>query len=310
MSDDVLDDDSDEAAERGGAPAAIDDDDDPTIKGDRSENIDPPLDPKALKAIAGDDDSEEEAEEGETTGSKMVPHGRFHAVNEAKKALEEQNAELVRQLDALRSGTQQPATAKKEDLEPGLDVDDLEAKYIDAVFVGDHETARALRHQINDHILASAEAKATARAQQEFSVRDQQTALSLVAEQAFEEYPFLNDKSKHANKEAIADVVDLRDVYVSRGESAAKALKMAVAKIGPLYAPKDEPQADDDLAQQRKARQADAIRRGAEASAKQPPTLRGVGERESNLKRIDVESMSEEEYEALPSGERKRLRGF
>lgn len=310
MADEVLDKDPDEVDESRVGQTMLDDDDDPTIKGDRSEDIDPPLDTKALKTVANEGEDEEE-ESDEQTGSKMVPHGRFHAVNEAKKALEEQNADLKRQLEEARSGKKEDQEPKVAP-EPKIDIDDLESKYVDAVFVGDHDEARSIRRQINDHILKTAEENATARANQALAARDQQNALAAQAEAAYEKFPFLDAKAKDANTEAIAAVVDMRDLFISRGETPVKALKMAVARVGPFYSDGKEtsPERTDEFAQQRKARQSDAIRRGAESAARQPPLLKGVGEREKNLRESDVEGMTEEEYEALSTAERKRLRGI
>jgi hypothetical protein len=99
--------------------------------------------------------------------------------------------------------------------------------------------------------------------------------------------------------------VEWRDYYASKGMRADVALQKAVDKIAPMYAPKKEEPAPEPKVDPRGK---EAIQRNALAAAAQPMQLNGVGERASKA-RYDVSKMTEEEFDALPASEKKRLRG-
>jgi Skp family chaperone for outer membrane proteins len=271
---------------------------------DRGDNFDAetaeetPLDIGALKAVAQEAPA---AEEHADKAESRIPKARFDEVNARMKQAETERAALQEQLRALQAPKEQAAQQ-----EPGqVDLDAAEDAYLQALRDGDATRAKQIRGAINQHIQQQAEAAAVARVSAVMDKRDTDASLVAVANESIAKYPFLNAESDQANEEAIAEVVEWRDYYASKGLRPDLALQKAVAKIVPMYAPKGkepEPEPKTD------SRGKEALQRNALAAAAQPMALNGVGERASRA-RYDVAKMSEEEFDALPASERKRLRG-
>ena len=136
---------------------------------------------------------------------------------------------------------------------------------------GEKEQAIALRAQINEHIDAQSESAAERKLQE----REASSSFNQAVAKATADYPFLDPAKDVADAQAIADVVEWRDFYISRGDSPANAISLAVAKIAPMYQ-KQEPAQP----QGPSARQQQAIQRAAKDSSAQPPKMdAGVGNR-------------------------------
>lgn len=298
---------------------------------DRGDDLHPEdKDTKGLAAVAGGEEEEEEPEEEEQAGGR-IPKGRFNEVNERRIRAEERARVLEEELARVRGGSQ-GGGGKKEEEAPAFDYDAKEAEYADAMMEGDKDKALKLRKEINAQLRADAEAEATAKAEQRIMQREAEREFKTAVAAAIEKYPFLDAKSKQANADAIDDVVALRDHYIRKGKSPGDALRMAADKIGPQYGkPKkastqveeeeEEEGAEDEapasksnvtkLADKLKARQQAALTRNAKASAAQPAAISGVGagSRTKKGEDVDVENLSESEFERMPESEKKRLRG-
>jgi hypothetical protein len=263
----------------------------------------PALDLDALKAVAKEDEEEEEHK-----ADARIPKARFDEVNARMKKAEEERRALEEQLRALQSQQQPKAEQRQAPQEPAqVDLDAKEDEYLQALQRGDAAAAKAIRREINAAIREQAESAAVTKVSAELTKRETETSLLAVANESIKKYSFLNTESEDANQEAIADVVGWRDYYAAQGMRADLALQKAVDKIGPMYAPKrakaePEPEPKED------PRPKEAIKRNAEAANAQPALPNGVGERASKAK-YDVSKMTEEEFDALPASEKKRLRG-
>lgn len=260
------------------------------------------VDIDALKAVAEEEPKVEEEHKTEA----RIPKARFDEVNARMKQAEAEKQALEAQLRALQQP--QAAPAAKEPTQAGqVDINAAEDAYLEALRQGDAARARQIRVAINAHIQQQAENAAIEKVTATLSQRETESSLVKVANESIEKYPFLNADSEHANEEAIAEVVEWRDYYASKGLRADQALQKAVAKIVPMYAPKakePEPEPEPKI----DTRGKEAIQRNALAANAQPAPLAGVGERASKA-RYDVSKMTEDEFDALPASEKKRLRG-
>lgn len=283
---------------------------------DDLEDDDPGADPGADKAK--DDVTDDEAAEiasGKKQGA--VPYSRFKEVNDEARTsrerllqLEEENARLKGQVPAKED--------KPKDEPKAYDFDAAEDRYMDAVLDGDKDKAKTIRAEIRaeERRANEAEAKklaATSTAEERERVRQELEAerTAEVLDGIYEKYPFLDHAAKGANKEAIQEVVDLRDVYVSRGMPFSKAIAQAAERVGKLYAPekkadddgrkKDEPSPADRRAQ-------DQRQRNATAELDQPSRMNGSGQR-SRLGELDIEKMSDADFDKLTKEELAELRG-
>lgn len=298
----------------GGEEIVLDDpagavDDDPADPVDRGDDVDP-LDPKALaKVAAGADDDPDPAdpaaaEPGKKGGSNHVPIGRFNEVNEEKKRLERENAEL-------KAAAGKPAVAEpaKKDEPPAFDEDKAELQYANLLAEGKFPEAVALRKDINKNIREQAREQAETNVETRQAQRQTAQTLTEVATQAVKDWPYLDTED---GAETMDLIIAARDGYVAKGMDVAQALKAAVAKIAPKFAPEGSATPGKDLSKGASAvdtRSQQAAARGAAASGQQPPRVDvGAGNRATEGK-VNVEDMTEDQFDALTPQQKSRLRG-
>ncbi len=214
----------------------------------------------------GQDETKDDESEAEAAASKrdaVIPRARFDDVNARLHAEREETARLRAEL-AARQEQSQPS---------GLSLNELEDQYYEAFMSGEKELAIALLDQINENIYAQAESAVERKLQE----RDAYSSFNQAVAKATADYPFLDPSKDVADAQAIADVVEWRDFYISRGDSPANAISQAVAKIAPMYqktAPEPEPKPEPNTRQQQ------AIQRAVKDSSAQPPKMdTGVGNR-------------------------------
>ncbi len=198
----------------------------------------------------------------------VIPRARFDEVNAKLHAEREEANRLRAELEALNRSSTTQADA--------IDVDTLEDQFFDAIINGEKERAKEIRAQINAEIYNKARAASEEVVSTTLTQREIQSSFTKAVEQTVTDYPFLDSNSPDANAEAIGEVVEWRDFYLSKGDTPAAALQKAAAKIAPIYSkaadPTPEPMTD-------KRKQA-AIANAAKASAAQPPAVEaGIGNR-------------------------------
>ena len=195
----------------------------------------------------------------------VIPRARFDEVNAKLHAEREEANRLRAELEALNK----PNAAQAAE----IDVDTLEDQFFDAIINGEKERAKEIRAQINAEIYNKARAASEEVVSTTLTQREIQSSFAKVVEQTVTDYPFLDSNSPDANAEAIGEVVEWRDFYLSKGDTPAAALQKAAAKIAPIYS-KAAPELPTD-----KRKQA-ALATAAKASAAQPPAVEaGIGNR-------------------------------
>lgn len=240
------------------------------LGGSEEEEIDPEQQNEAEEEQQEESAVEEqEIDEEEPAPPKrdpVIPRARFDEVNAKLHAAREEAEQLRAAL-----------AAKQEQAPAGVDVDDLEDQYYEAIMSGDKEEAKKLRAQINSDLYARAEATSTAVVSRQLAEQAAEAQFQGVVNQAVTIYPFLDSSSKSANKAAIDDVLSWRGMYEAQGHSKANALAMAVNKVGPYYHRPAQEQAEEQPVDTRKQK---AMRLAAETAVLQPPRVDdGVGTR-------------------------------
>ncbi|MEJ5028813.1 hypothetical protein [Comamonas sp. MYb69] len=275
------------------------------------------VNPEALAAVLAKEDASQlpsdarltDAEDADasTNSGTGIPRARFNEVNDRRKALETEVEQLRAQLASAQPAAgaapaRPPQQAPQAAPEP-YDIEAAEELYLQLVLDGDTKAATKLRMEING-VLQDA---AYSRFAHETAAQQQTAAASKTVEALLQSYPWLEGPEGVEAMDLIEASVIMK---VSRGTSQAQALKEAVNAIAPRFAPGAHPiggvRPDTrhvDIRPQR------ANERGALDSQLQPAQLQaGLGNR-ATAPQIDGVKLTDEEYEALPEAERKKLRG-
>jgi len=245
---------------------------------------------------------EEPVVEEKVAKKPMVPKARLDEVLAKQKALQ-------KQLDEMTAANEKSAEAPES-----YDFDAKEVEYQNMVLDGETEKAVALRREIRKAEREQLEFEMRQEMNQTVSQDRQMTALQQAANALEEAYPVFDRNSDAFNEEVTNEVVELRDAFIMKGYEAVDALSKAVK-----YVVKDhdldqtqesvpslagKAQKSDELAKKRA--QVSKKLRAAEA---QPPELPGESSSNHGEKGLDLSSMTEEEFAALPEATLKRLRG-
>lgn len=224
----------------------------------------------------------------------MIPKSRFDEVLAKQRALTKQLEE---------------ATNPKEVITelPEYDFEAKEMEYQDAILNGDPKKAAVLRAEMRDaekkQMMFEVQNKMGETVQQSTEV----VALQAKAVELATAFPVLDETHANFDKEVTQEVLDLRDAFITQGYSGADALdKAAKYVVGSAPAPAPEPKKDvvgEKIIEKKKV--ANTTKK-LEAAESQPPALKGKNKVE---KKIDLDVLSSEEFEALPEETLKRMRG-
>lgn len=313
----------DDGADTGGADTAVADES--STQADRGDDF-TPTDDDPDAAGGGDDEQDDAAGAEAATGADDgagkearhgagIPKSRFDEVNTRRKAVEAENERLRKELEEERkqktaapaaAPTAAPAPKAAEAVEQ-FDPDAKEQEYIEALMAGEASKAAKIRREINQHLVAQASATAEATV----TGREAKRLLEAEVTTTLQAYPWLDTEE---GADALELISAARDRAISKGVPAHKALRDAVAKIAPRFAPdgaagdppagalpKSQPQGD--------TRTENAIKRGAADSEAQPPVIQGgIGNR-ATAARVNVAQLDDKQFAELPEAEKRRLRG-
>jgi hypothetical protein len=263
------------------------------------EGVDENSEPASQPDIPAVEGSEQSLDGQDKVKAPMVPKSRLDEVLAKNKAMQKQLAEA--------------AAAEKAAAEnaPEYDFDAKEVEYQDLVLNGETEKAVELRNQIRqaekDQFMFEVQAKMGQTVQQS----QEMTELQAKAAEIEATYPMLseNDPSFDANLQA--EVVELRDAFMSQGYSPADALgkatqyTIAAQKPELLNPAVENPTKKIDTAVQERQQVANVTKKLKAADA-QPPAMKGESKTE---KKIDLSLLSSEEFDALPAETLRRMRG-
>jgi len=270
------------------------------------------------------DDGDQEEEDGDTpeeeevaaeapeevaptkTKKPMVPKSRLDEVLSKQKALQ-------KQLDDMKAAQVVAESAPEE-----YDFATKEVEYQTLVLDGEAEKAAALRQEMRKAEREQMAFEMRQEMTQTVNQNQQATALQTAATDLEVNFPVFDQNSESYNAEYTQEVIDLRDAFITQGLGAVEALGKAANFVVKSY-DLVEAEADEGSAlsgSKAPARRADEVaKKRAEVSRKlraadaQPPELPGESSANRGEKGLDVASMSEDEFNALPEATLKRLRG-
>lgn len=256
----------------------------------------------------GEDDEDEDADPGETADKKakagkkaakhMVPKSRLDAVLAA-------NRELKAELDRKNTASAPADDATKGDEPKKFDFDSAEDAYQDAILDGDKAKAKEIRAQMRAAERAEIEAdmaKKTGTTSQRERINDAILASTAKIER---EFPVLNSESDEYDEGVAQEMIELYTGYVASGKDPMDALEKALSITVKMHdlvgdAPAGKGGKKTDVSDKLKA------------NKQQPPKMpkaEAPSKKAKDPDELDVNTMTDDEWDALPEGVKARLRG-
>ena len=231
--------------------------------------------------------------------------------------------EVIAERNKLRREIEEMQNAQKprEPEAPTYDFSSKEKEYQELVLDGETEKATALRNEINTAQRDQLKAELASEVETTINRKNEEAALQLAADKLQADYTVFNEDSSDYNQALTQEVIDLRDAFIIKGERPVDALKKAsdfIIKsnnLGHSESLSDEPQglAGNKAAPKKTvdevAKKRAEVQKKLDAASKQPPELPGESSSNHGEKALDVSSLSEEEFAALPEATLRRLRG-
>tara|TARA_A100001037_G_scaffold70362_1_gene62945 strand:+ start:11308 stop:12375 length:1068 start_codon:yes stop_codon:yes gene_type:complete len=262
--------------------------------------------------VAEQTETEEVVEEPpvEKPKKQMVPKSRLdQALNKQK--------ELQRKLEEIQNKqTESEATPT-----PSYDFDKAEVDYQALVLDGKSQEAVALRKEIR-----AAEREALRQEMQEdvtqtVSANQEQAETQKLAAEIEAEFTIFDQNHKDFNESMAQEVIALRDGFIQHNHSGPEALRKAadmVIKAYDLRGPASQQAETPTLAAKKAptkppvdevARKRKQVNEKLKAAEAQPPELPGESSAAHGEKPLDIDNMTEDEFNALPPATIARLRG-
>jgi hypothetical protein len=177
-------------------------------------------------------------------GQHTIPYEELLSARDQAKHYEQIAREQAALIESLKAAAPAPVEAKSDNSE----MEALQVEYAEAKLLEEPERAQEAWSKLQALIEQRAEQRTREVVSAEFAQRDakarqeaEQASFSATVAKSVEAYPFLDSTKPEANAEAIADVVTWRDALIAKGDPSHVALAKAVAKFGPMYAPKPDP---------------------------------------------------------------------
>jgi hypothetical protein len=262
-----------------------------------AETEEKPAEVEAAEPVAEEPVVEEAKEEEPKHDEPRIPKKRFDEINERRKAAERRLAELE---------------AERKASDPGQYVDfDFDAKeelYAQHVLDGDLVKAKEIRAEIRRAEQTAFEKMAENRAMKVGERQKLQSELDSTIVELNAAYPVYDPSSPSYDQDVVDETLELQRGFIDRGYTPAVALRRAaeyVAAVNGLQ-PAAEMTAVAETEKVVPIKKPDIAKKIA-AAEKQPPKQQGRNSATEAL--LDLDSMSEEEFDALPESKRRALRG-
>tara|TARA_Y100001951_G_scaffold88085_1_gene79469 strand:+ start:6925 stop:7983 length:1059 start_codon:yes stop_codon:yes gene_type:complete len=252
-----------------------------------------------------EDTAEVEESTKEPEKKPMVPKSRLDEVLAKQKALQ-------KQLDDMKAAQEVVENAPEE-----YDFANKEVEYQSLLLDGEADKAAALRQEIRKAEREQIAYEMRQEMTQTVTQNQQATALQTAASELEASFPVFDQNAAEYNAEYTQEVIDLRDAFITQGHGPVEALGKAanfviksndlvgtVGEEGSTLASKKAPTSQDEVAKKRAE-----VSKKLKAAEAQPPELPGESSADRGEKALDISTMSEEEFKALPPDTLKRLRG-
>ena len=262
-----------------------------------------PVAEEAEAAVAEEAEPEPAQEPSVTKDGKMVPKSRLDEVLAKQKALQ-------KQLEDMKKAQEPPADAPE-----AYDFAAKEREYMNLVLDGKEAEAVQLRQEIRTAEKTQLEFDMSQKMQQTVSQNAQATALQAAANELEANFPVFDQNSAEYNADYTQEVIDLRDAFSVQGFDAVDALSKAANFVIKDHGLAEEAPQQSTLTQSAAPVQDEVAKKRAEVNKKlnaaksQPPELPGESSAARGEKALDISTMTEDEFNALPEATIKRLRG-
>lgn len=242
--------------------------------------------------------------------------GRFIPLNRHEKVL---NAERTARETAERELAELRATMKKVDSNADIEkieseIQALELEREAALLDGNKEKAAGLSKDIRMKERVINEVATTHKSGQAESAAVERVRFDMAVDKLEELYPVLKSDNENFDQEIVDDILDLQKVYMGRYKlSSSEAIVKAAGKVlGGAKPAEVEPVGlakGKEVAADRKQA---AVAKNVDAAARQPASTKDVGinsDKDGVTGKVDVNTLTGEEYAALPAATKARLRG-
>lgn len=237
-----------------------------------------------------------EAVEEPETKKHMIPKRRLDDVVAKQRKAENEAAELRKELAEVRAAA---------DAAPDVDILELSERKSTALLDGDLKESARLEKQMLDSYrqpvaevidMDALEARVEAKLE-----------LKSTLETVFTEFPQLDTDSDQFDEDLNSEAVVFQQAYINQGYSPAEAVRRAAnAAIRVVRPELLSPKEVKPTAKPRKTN----IKGNIEASNAQPPKMnQGESGGKSSSEMIDINKLTDEEFDALPEATRARMRG-
>jgi hypothetical protein len=256
------------------------------------------FDPEFLKTLAGEVDAGKlPAEEN------FIPKARLNELSQQVKDSRTENAKLQARLEELEAGKLPVKEVIEVPVDNRLKLKELRGLIRDADLEGDTETLSELEDARDELLIQIAREDIN----KERTQTEVATSVQQVKATAIVEFPFLDEKSADADLDAINSVIRMTGELMGKGKSQVEALQLAVAEKGPKFAKALGFVVNPVIELKPDTRDAEALKRAADTSLRQPAALQNRVEKDSFT--IDVSKMTDKQIMAQPEEVRAKLRG-
>ena len=262
-----------------------------------------PVAAEAEPEVEAQAEPEVEAQAEPEKKSPMIPKARLDEALQKQKALQKQLQEL----------TKAPTIAAKEPAP--YDFGEAEEKYQEFLLDGESKKASELRLEINTNLMKSMAWDLQLQTNQSIDEKiNQTTELSLLQQKADElsgMYPELNENSTKLDQALLDEVIEMRDAYIGRGYEPVDALEKSVNYVAKFNGLGTEApstmgtQAPQDEVAKKRAE----VSRKLDAAQAQPPEMAGESSASRGETNVNLATLTDEEFSALPESTLARLRG-
>lgn len=257
------------------------------------------------------DDAEPAAQDAEQLPKKagkepLIPKSRFDQALRKGRVAEERAAELERQLNELRAAQAEAAAPKP------LSAEDIQAKMTEAneaLIAGDTVKAATLQAEVLAALAPRPQAPVAQPEQRDLVAElEARVEFKAVLAEAYERFPELDENSEAFDEELAAESVELQQGYMRRGYTPAEATRKAAEAVAKLHDLQDrKAPAKPPVNPQKKALEGKTQQK-IEKALKAPPPLGGKAVADGSEK-LDINSLTEAEFLALPEAVQDRLLG-
>lgn len=273
-------------------------------------------------AQGGDAPTGEEDQPAETETAKkkqpFIPKSRFDQRTAQLRAAERELEETRRKLQEMETARQRAEREANTLSEEQIQQKMTEANA--ALLEGDTEKAAKLQSEVFGALRQGSQAVEQETGQQidpnkiAADVRDQMT-FEQTLEKLYTDFPMLDENSDSFDEAISHEAVELQSFYFQQGYTRAEATERAAMAVARIHGLESSTQAQAPAPVSKKAdmakrAQQEAKRSKVEKARKAPPAATSsAGQSEESANHLDVESLTVEDWSALPDSVRSRLLG-